>query len=176
MKIQGSNKTAVLTLGARDDKLCDLENEKNERLVHFGNRYDFEYLSISMGNATSTNKFLKTFAYPDTVKPYIGVPDQFMQQIIRNLNAEKNQTTKKYMVDCQGSFEPFVMQTPENKYILGPEHFIIKHNEEDTRCELAFRKHGNIFDETVVLGIPFFHQFCVTLEPRDERINFTPII
>ncbi|VDN02832.1 unnamed protein product, partial [Onchocerca ochengi] len=82
-----SYKTAVLMLGGRDDKLCDLENEKNEWLVDFGNRYDFEYLSINMGNATSLNKFLKTYAYPDTTKPYIGVPDQFMQQIVRNLNA-----------------------------------------------------------------------------------------
>uniref|UniRef100_A0A2K6VT25 Peptidase A1 domain-containing protein n=1 Tax=Onchocerca volvulus TaxID=6282 RepID=A0A2K6VT25_ONCVO len=171
-----SYKTAVLMLGGRDDKLCDLENEKNEWLVDFGNRYDFEYLSINMGNATSLNKFLKTYAYPDTTKPYIGVPDQFMQQIVRNLNATKNETTKKYMVDCQGSFEPFVMYTHTNIYTLEPEHFIIKHNQEDTQCELAFRSHGNIFDQTVVLGIPFFHQFCVTLEPRDGRINFAPII
>ncbi|KAM3722622.1 Aspartic protease [Dirofilaria immitis] len=168
------DKTAVLTLGGRNDKLCDLKYEKNESLVNSKNRYNFEYLSIKMGNATYRNDLWKIFAYPHTVKSYIRVPHKFMEQIVRNLKAEIDRETEKYMVDCNESFEPFVLQTRENNYTIESKHFIIKHDN-NNRCELAFRRNKNILDKSVALGIPFFHKFCVTLEPRDKRINFAPI-
>ncbi|KAM3722756.1 Aspartic protease [Dirofilaria immitis] len=130
------DKTAVLTLGGRNDRLCDLKYEKNESLVNSTNRYNFEYLFIKMGNI--------------------------------------DRITGKYMVDCNESFEPFVLQTRENNYTIESKHFIIKHDN-NNRCELAFRRNKNILDKSVALGIPFFHKFCVTLEPGDKRINFAPI-
>ncbi|KAM3722757.1 Aspartic protease [Dirofilaria immitis] len=168
------DKTAVLTLGGRNDRLCDLKYEKNESLVNSTNRYNFEYLFIKMGNVSYGNDLRKIFAYPHTVKSYIRVPHKFMEQIVRNLKAEIDRITGKYMVDCNESFEPFVLQTRENNYTIESKHFIIKHDN-NNRCELAFRRNKNILDKSVALGIPFFHKFCVTLEPGDKRINFAPI-
>ncbi|MCP9257494.1 hypothetical protein DINM_000845 [Dirofilaria immitis] len=169
------DKTAVLTLGGRNDKLCDLKYEKNESLVNSKNRYNFEYLSIKMGNATYRNDLWKIFAYPHTVKSYIRVPHKFMEQIVRNLKVEIDRITGKYMVDCNESFEPFVLQTRENNYTIESKHFIIKHDN-NNRCELAFRRNKNILDKSVALGIPFFHKFCVTLEPHNLIITSCSIV
>ncbi|CAG9534046.1 unnamed protein product [Cercopithifilaria johnstoni] len=155
------------------------------------NHYEFKYNSIKMGNATSS---IKSFAYPNTIEPYIGVPDEFLRKIVENLNATNvSKTEEKYMVRCKQPFEPFEISTRDNKYVVAPEHFIIKHNPDDILCELAFRKSERIIYDlhvagklvelyegndpnTVMLGIPFFHQYCITLNPRDYVINFAPII
>ncbi|CAG9531243.1 unnamed protein product [Cercopithifilaria johnstoni] len=187
-----SNKTAILTLGGRDTQTCNLNYETTEpfHLSHFllfrippdqsANRYEFKYNSIKMGNAVSS---IASFAYPNTIEPYIGVPYEFLQKIVRNLNATFDLTRMKYVVKCDRSipntFEPFEISTDSNIYIVSPEHFIIKHNPNDTLCELAFGINESIiFDDpnAVMLGLPFFHQYCVMLEPRDRRINFAPII
>uniref|UniRef100_A0A1I7VW89 Peptidase A1 domain-containing protein n=1 Tax=Loa loa TaxID=7209 RepID=A0A1I7VW89_LOALO len=123
-----SNKTAMLTLGGRDDKLCDLDNERNESLTASRNRYNFKFLSIKMNNTKFSDKTVTMFAYPNVINPYISVPNEFMGKIVKDLKAQMDPTTNKYLVNCQGSFEPFEMFTPENKYIVSPKHFIIKHN------------------------------------------------
>ncbi|CAG9534904.1 unnamed protein product [Cercopithifilaria johnstoni] len=213
-----SNKTAILTLGGRNNQSCDLnyetveplrlinENTGQERQVapspshliasnQSGNHYEFKYNSIKMGDVMSS---IVSFAYLSTIEPFISVPDDFLSKIITNLNATFDSSENKYMVQCKGSvahntYEPFEISTDSNTYVIPPQHFIIKHNPDDMLCELAFRKNERIFyylyasenlierysdidPNIIVLGIPFFHQYCIMLKPRGSNINFAPII
>ncbi|VDN85775.1 unnamed protein product [Brugia pahangi] len=45
----------------------------------------------------------------------------------------------------------------------------------DTQCELAFRSFRG-FEQEVMLGLPFLHQYCMTVEAREKRVYFAPII
>uniref|UniRef100_A0A1I8ERB1 Peptidase A1 domain-containing protein n=2 Tax=Wuchereria bancrofti TaxID=6293 RepID=A0A1I8ERB1_WUCBA len=169
-----SDKTATLTLGGRNNKSCDLSNEKHEPLYFLGNRYNFQFLAAKMGN----REFFKlgvTLMYPNIMDPYITVPIEFMKQITYDLGAQIDVRTAKYLVDCKQSFKPFEIFTVENKYIVEPKHFIIKHNPDDTKCELAFKSFDG-FEQEIMLGLPFLHQYCMTLEPREIRVNFSPVI
>uniref|UniRef100_A0A1I7VW79 Peptidase A1 domain-containing protein n=1 Tax=Loa loa TaxID=7209 RepID=A0A1I7VW79_LOALO len=83
-----SNKTAMLTLGGRDDKLCDLDNERNESLTASRNRYNFKFLSIKMNNTKFSDKTVTMFAYPNVINPYISVPNEFMGKIVKDLKAQ----------------------------------------------------------------------------------------
>ncbi|CAG9530438.1 unnamed protein product [Cercopithifilaria johnstoni] len=204
-----SDNKAILTLGGRNDESCDwnygttellrlnylkikpfrsycetnvsssLRNTRFSPLLldQSGNRYEFEYNSIKMGNVAFP---MKSFAYLNTIEPYIGLPIKFLQKIVNNLNATKvSKTEKKYMIRCEQPFEPFEISTNHNTYIVPPEHFIIKHNPDDTLCELAFtvsERTARADEDAVLLGIPFFHQYCVTLRPHHKHINFAPII
>ncbi|CAG9534907.1 unnamed protein product [Cercopithifilaria johnstoni] len=223
-----SKKKAMLTLGGRNNQSCDLNYETTEplrlkrettellrlinenivRQIHVplpplyqiasnqsGNRYEFKYNFIKMGDVMSS---VVSFAYPNTIGPYIGVPDEFLRKIVGNLNATFDSSENKYKVQCKGSvsydtYQPFEISTDGNTYVVPPQHFIIKHNPNDTLCELAFRKSERtiytlyvsgkpveLYEDNdpnvVMLGIPFFHQYCLTLKPRDYNINFSPII
>ncbi|CAG9535688.1 unnamed protein product [Cercopithifilaria johnstoni] len=204
-----SDNKAMLTFDGRNDESCDWNYETTEPLrlnyatikpfrlycesiispslrnLRFfprpsdqsGNRYEFEYNSIKMGDLAFS---MKSFAYLNTIEPYIGLPNKFLRKIVKNLNATKvSKTEKKYMIRCEQPFEPFEISTNHNTYIVPPEHFIIKHNPDDTLCELAFtvsERTARADENAVLLGIPFFHQYCVTLKPRDKHINFAPII
>ncbi|CAG9534908.1 unnamed protein product [Cercopithifilaria johnstoni] len=223
-----SDKTAMLTLGGRNNQLCDLNYETTEllrlkyeatellRLVNentepqsrvplppshhiasnqSGNRYEFKYNSIKMGDVMSS---VVSFAHLSTIEPFISVPYEFLSKIVTNLNATFDSSENKYKVQCKGSvpydiYQPFEISTDSNTYVVPPQHFIIKHNPNDTQCELTFRKSERtiyslyvsgipveIFEDNdpniVVLGIPFFHQYCVTLKPHDHNIIFAPII
>ncbi|CAG9534906.1 unnamed protein product [Cercopithifilaria johnstoni] len=223
-----SKKKAMLTFGGRNNQSCDLNYETTEplrlkyettellRLINenielhsrvplpplhhilsnrSGNHYEFEYNSIKMGDVMSS---IVSFAYPNTIEPYIGVPDVFLRKIVENLNATFDSSENKYKVQCKGSvaydtYQPFEISTDSNTYVVPPQHFIIKHNPDDILCELAFRRNeriiyalyasNNLVEQykgndryAVMLGIPFFHQYCVTLKPRDYNINFAPII
>ncbi|CAG9534905.1 unnamed protein product [Cercopithifilaria johnstoni] len=223
-----SKKKAMLTLGGRNNQSCDLNYETTEplrlkyettellRLINknieqqthvprppsyrvafnqSGNRYEFKYNSIKMGDVMSS---IVSFAYPNTIEPYIGVPDVFLRKIVENLNATFDSSENKYKVQCKGSvpydtYQPFEISTDGNTYVVPPQHFIIKHNPNDTLCDLALRKSEKTIytlyvsgipvdlykdndPNIVVLGIPFFHQYCLTLKPRDYNINFAPII
>ncbi|VDN88072.1 unnamed protein product [Brugia pahangi] len=122
-----SDKTATLTLGGRNSKSCDLSNEKYEPLHFLGNRYNFQFLAVKMGY-TEFIKLGITLTYPNTMDPYITVPDEFMKKIAYDLGAQTDIRTGKYLVDCKQSFNPFEIFTAENKYIIEPKNFIIKHN------------------------------------------------
>ncbi|CAG9534045.1 unnamed protein product [Cercopithifilaria johnstoni] len=199
--------TELLRLNYDSNRLIRLicENAEPLRLSDFiysfvkskqsANHYEFKYNSIKMGNATSS---IKSFAYPNTIEPYIGVPDEFLRKIVENLNATFDSSENKYKVQCEGSvvyntYEPFEIFTDRNTYVVPPQNFIIKRNPDDTLCELAFKRSERttyssylsgipveLYEDndpnTVVLGIPFFHQYCITLIPRDYVINFAPII
>ncbi|CAG9538617.1 unnamed protein product [Cercopithifilaria johnstoni] len=223
-----SKKKAMLTFGGHNNQSCDLNYETTEplrlkyeatellRLINenigwqlhvpflpshriasnqFENRYEFIYNFVKMGDVKSS---IVSFAYPSTIEPYIYVPNEFLREIVENLNATFASSEDKYKVECKRSvpyntYQPFEIFTDSNTYVIPPQHFIIKHNPNDTLCELAFRKSkraiyslyvSEILTELfkdddpniVVLGIPFFHQYCVTLKPRDYNINFAPII
>lgn len=77
----------MLTLGEPDRRLCNVNSETNEPLFFSQNRYDFQYRSIRMGNISYKSEFRQGIAYPHTIKSYIGVPDEFLQQIVRDFNA-----------------------------------------------------------------------------------------
>ncbi|CAG9538630.1 unnamed protein product, partial [Cercopithifilaria johnstoni] len=219
-----SNKTAILTLGGRNNQLCDLNYETTEtfrmkyeitellRLIsvnigqqsrvslppshhmasnHFENHYEFKYNSIKMGDMMSS---IVSFAYLNTIEPFISVPDKFLRKIVTNLNATFDSSENKYKIECKGpvpydTYQPFEISTDSNTYVVPPQHFIIKHNPDDILCELAFRKSEKIIyylskpgtllesyedndPNVIVLGIPFFHQYCVTLKPHDHNIIF----
>nr|CRZ22364.1 Bm8487 [Brugia malayi] len=172
--IMESDKTATLTLGGRNSKSCDLSNEKYEPLYFLGNRYNFEFLAVKMGY-TEFVKLGITLTYPNTMDPYITVPDEFMKKIAYDLGAQADIRTGKYLVDCKQSFNPFEIFTAENKFIIEPKNFIIKHNPNDKQCELAFRSFKG-FEQEVMLGLPFLHQYCMTVEAREKRVYFAPII
>ncbi|VDM92224.1 unnamed protein product [Litomosoides sigmodontis] len=129
-----------------------------------------------MGNVSFSTQSMPAFAYPHAIKPYIGVPNEFLNAVVQNHNAKLDPTTQKYMVDCREAFEPFEIHTENSAYVVESRHFIIRHDQNDMQCELALRRRQSDFAEPVVLGIPFFHQYCVTLEPRHAQISFAPII
>ncbi|VDN08582.1 unnamed protein product [Thelazia callipaeda] len=82
--------TATLTLGASNDYICAKSDKQvTEKLVSSRDRYDFAYSSISMGNKTFSLQWRSAFAYIHTIKPYIAVPDLFMQEIALKYNAKK---------------------------------------------------------------------------------------
>ncbi|VDM95400.1 unnamed protein product [Thelazia callipaeda] len=162
----------ILTIGAIDETLCNSENYNPEFILPTTQkRYEFRYLMISLGNAKFSSVF-RTIAYPHIRKPYIAVPHEFMQKIVQNYNAQKNETTGKYMVDCEQPFAPFKLFTARNTFVLDTKYFIIEH--EGGNCELAFRTRQGV-GNPVVLGIPFLQQYCTVLEPRHKRISFLPI-
>ncbi|VDO48099.1 unnamed protein product [Brugia timori] len=151
-----------------------MSNEKYEPLYFLGNRYNFEFLAVKMGY-TEFVKLGITLTYPNTMDPYITVPDEFMKKIAYDLGAQADIRTGKYLVDCEQSFNSFEIFTAENKYIIEPKNFIIKHNPNDKQCELAFRSFKG-FEQEVMLGLPFLHQYCMTVEAREKRVYFAPII
>lgn len=101
----------MLILGGRNNELCNLRFETVEPLLisrkcfaqylfpylpitHSGNRYEFGYRSIKMGNVTFSSASSEMFAYLHTAKPYIGVPGEFLKAIAQNLNAKVTYSCK----------------------------------------------------------------------------------
>ncbi|VDM92508.1 unnamed protein product [Litomosoides sigmodontis] len=129
---------AVLTLGGHNNRLCNLHREVTEPLRYnflhavandqSRNRYEFEYKSIKMGNVSFSTQSMPAFAYPHAIKPYIGVPNEFLNAVVQNHNAKLDPTTQKYMVDCREAFEPFEIHTENSAYVVESRHFIIRHD------------------------------------------------
>ncbi|VDN08591.1 unnamed protein product [Thelazia callipaeda] len=175
---RNSSVAATLTLGASNNYICAKSDKQvTEKLVSSRDRYDFAYSSISMGNKTFSLQWRSAFAYVDTIRPYIGVPDLFMQELILKYDAKKKRNTGAdvYWVDCNQAFEPFYLRTANNTYVVEPSNFVIKHDKADANCELGFRSHSGPLGP-VALGIPFLNQYCAILEPTKRSISFRPIV
>ncbi|VDN08110.1 unnamed protein product [Thelazia callipaeda] len=83
-----SNVIPVLTLGAIDHSLCDSRIRTSEMVSSLENRYNFNYSSISVGNATFSFTKWKKIAYIHASSLFITVPKELMQEIVKNLDAE----------------------------------------------------------------------------------------
>ncbi|VDN07279.1 unnamed protein product [Thelazia callipaeda] len=163
-----------ITISAVDTVSCDIRKLSSEKLISLGARYDFKYLSISMGNVSFSSPSRKAFAYPHIIKSYIGVPDDFMQAIVQKYNAKIDPSTGIYWVDCNASFDSFTLTTVNNTYVLEAKYFIIKHDASNEKCELAFRnRKGSV--GPVSLGIPFLHKYCAVFKPAVKTIDFYPL-
>ncbi|VDM95782.1 unnamed protein product [Thelazia callipaeda] len=169
---QRSNAFGSLTLGEIDKNLC-IEKEQIPEMVS-GNRLTFRYLSLSMGIVTFSSSFKTATAYIHTTKAYINVPEELMQDIVQYTNAQMNESTQNYMVNCNELFEPLEITTTHNTYSIQPENFIYKQNRFDKQCVLAIRSEKSAFDR-VTLGIPFLNQYCAVMEPNAHRITFLPM-
>lgn len=103
VEVQNSGNGPVLTLGGRDGRLCRLDTEKEEAMVSEG-RYDFRYDSIQMNGITYRSN-INSVAYPHTSQAHIGVPEEFMNLIVKNLDAQVMFSWKqKHVMDTSSSF------------------------------------------------------------------------